>query len=121
MNVNIPDQTIRNLISLGIEQGGIRYWGYALRSATSPKWDWETWPLLEGSMEIHAELSDWDPSEEPDFEPITLTYESFEEALQLMADKYEWHFSNAVDDSRSDIETGDVFMQLACFGEIVYG
>lgn len=40
--------------------------------------------------------------------------------LQVMADNYNWHFKNVLSED-FDAETGDVFMQCICFGEIVYG
>lgn len=45
------------------------------------------------------------------------------DALQLMYDKYPSHFRNLVDFDGGtwDAETADVFLQLACFKEIVYG
>lgn len=53
-------------------------------------------------------------------EYFELTRSSFITALQLMAEKTPWHFSNYLTDN-ADAETGDVFLQYACFGEIIYG
>ena len=44
----------------------------------------------------------------------------FENGLQLMANLYPWHFKNLVDEN-DDAETADVLLQLATFGELVYG
>jgi hypothetical protein len=40
--------------------------------------------------------------------------------LALMATKTPRHFANIVGE-RGDSETGDVLVQLACFGELRYG
>tara|TARA_R110000824_G_scaffold201667_4_gene385773 strand:- start:1538 stop:1927 length:390 start_codon:yes stop_codon:yes gene_type:complete len=40
--------------------------------------------------------------------------------LELMADKYPDHFKDWVDEN-ADAETGDVFLQLCLFNEIVFG
>lgn len=42
------------------------------------------------------------------------------ETLQLMADKYPRHWQNFINEN-DDAETGDVFFQLLCFKEVVYG
>jgi len=41
-------------------------------------------------------------------------------ALKLMHDKYPHHYANVITDN-DDAETGDVLLQLAAFGELVYG
>jgi len=51
---------------------------------------------------------------------VTLTYAGIVKGLGLMATKYPRHFSNLVADG-GDAETGDVLIQLAVFGDIVYG
>ena len=40
--------------------------------------------------------------------------------VALMATKTPRHFANMIREA-GDAETGDVFVQLACFGEIKYG
>jgi len=51
---------------------------------------------------------------------VTLTYAGIVKGLGLMATKHPRHFSNLVADD-GDAETGDVLIQLAVFGDIVYG
>lgn len=41
-------------------------------------------------------------------------------ALELMARKYPKHFADFLNEN-DDADTGDVFFQLLCFGEVVYG
>lgn len=50
----------------------------------------------------------------------TATEEDVTNALQLMAEKYPHHFWNVVNE-QDDAETADVFLQLCCMREVVYG
>jgi len=50
----------------------------------------------------------------------TLDFEAMERGLVLMAEKYPHHFANWLTEA-DDAETGDVFLQLALFGELVFG
>jgi len=47
-------------------------------------------------------------------EPITL---NFEKAVKIAAEKY----PRILDENQMDAETGDMLIQLAAFGDIVYG
>ena len=49
-----------------------------------------------------------------------LDRESMTRALDLMASKHPRHFDNFLHGDM-DCETGDVFLQLALFGDIIYG
>ena len=49
-----------------------------------------------------------------------LNKESMVKGLQIMADKYPWHFQNFIKDE-ADAETGDVFLQCSVLGDIVFG
>ena len=54
--------------------------------------------------------------------PVThiLNKEKIEKGLQLMADKYPYHFSHIVNEG-DDANTSDVFLQCCLLGELVYG
>jgi len=49
-----------------------------------------------------------------------IEYEDMEIAAQIMAEKYPRHLRDAILENH-DADTGDVFLQLCCFGEIIYG
>lgn len=49
-----------------------------------------------------------------------LTGEKIRAALKIIAEKYPHHLSSITEDN-ADCETGDVIIQCALFGEIVYG
>lgn len=50
--------------------------------------------------------------------PITL--DDVKKGLELMRDKYPHHYADLVEEN-DDAITGDVFIQLATFGELIYG
>ena len=50
----------------------------------------------------------------------TLTKEKLQNGFKAMAEKYPHHFKNFIEEN-DDAETGDVFLQVSLFGEIVYG
>lgn len=49
-----------------------------------------------------------------------LTAAKVRSGLQVMAERYPFHFANLIQDN-ADAETGDVLIQCALFGQIVYG
>jgi hypothetical protein len=60
-----------------------------------------------------------DESTLEDSEKWELTEEKIIKGLMVMADKYSRHFSDFMNDNQ-DAETGDVFLQCALFGDIVF-
>jgi hypothetical protein len=51
---------------------------------------------------------------------VIVNLEAIKVGLALMADKYPEHWGNFMSEN-DDAETGDVFFQLVCFGEVIYG
>ncbi len=49
-----------------------------------------------------------------------LTIENIRKGLELMRDQYPRHYADLVEEN-DDLITGDVFLQLATFGELIYG
>ena len=49
-----------------------------------------------------------------------LDFASAQKGLELMAEKYPRHFNDLLQENE-DAETGDVFLQLCLFQEVVYG
>jgi hypothetical protein len=48
-----------------------------------------------------------------------LTREKVEKAVVVIWAKYPWHYENIVTDN-ADADTGDVLIQVAIFGDIIY-
>lgn len=65
--------------------------------------------------EMDSELSE---GEEPT--KYHLTIEGVKKGLELMRDEYPRHWADLAEEE-DDAITGDVFLQLAVFGEVVYG
>jgi hypothetical protein len=56
----------------------------------------------------------------PDTAKHPLTIDDVRKGLELMRDEYPLHFADLVEE-QDDLITGDVFLQLATFGEVIYG
>lgn len=54
-----------------------------------------------------------------DNDTVTLTPESLEKGLQVLADNYAWFIAHIINDN-ADAETADVFLQCCVFGDLVY-
>lgn len=66
---------------------------------------------LGGEMEVQED-------ETGDYHVLNL--ETIKKGLEVMADKYDWHFADILEET-DDATTGDVFLQCCLFGELVYG
>lgn len=53
-------------------------------------------------------------------ETYTLDYMAIQKGLEIMAEKYPSHWADFVG-GNDDADTGDVFLQCALFGEVIYG
>lgn len=133
--ITISDDQIKGLLCTGFE-GGIAYWAEVIeyqygssgltyqdfqkggsQQSPNPTDYWhpcELIPLVPGCAVILGDLED------PSRKPVRLDREAIERGLQLMADKYPRHFSDFLAEN-DDATTGDVFIQLCVFGEIIYG
>jgi len=52
-------------------------------------------------------------------QPMQLTHKKLRRAIQLMGEKHPSHLQDVVEES-DDAITGDVLLQLALFGELIY-
>lgn len=131
---HITDEQIKNLLCAGIE-GGIGYWAQIIDYQFAPGLSIEDFreggrfqkpgnywhpseiiPLFPGCAVIFQEAVD------PDFEPEgpwILDREAINRGLQLLS-QHPRHFRDFVEENEDAI-TGDVFIQLCLFGNIVYG
>lgn len=115
---NIPDSRIQDLLCCALE-GGSNYW-YIITKFGYPDGktskDYE-FPHLELPFKGgYLMIGD---REDGQIIPRKLDINSIEKGLRLMADKYEYHFAEFIEENE-DAVTGDVFLQLCLFGELVY-
>jgi hypothetical protein len=134
---NIAPDRIADVITAGVE-GGISYWatdflltkepsemtladGETKGSYAPPEGDpWYCDPKLYAADDFIIAVNETEPSDGKGTMKHIIMRKDIEQALQIMADKYPWHFANIVGEN-DDSETGDVLIQLAVFKEIVYG
>jgi hypothetical protein len=119
VSVRIPQETIDSLLCSALDPGvgGSYYWCSARRqddeASKAPKWLHEV-PLKGGTIVITDH-------EEGDRE-VLLTPESLKLGLErLAADSGLSHHLADVLNKNTDAITGDVFLQLCVFGEVIYG
>jgi hypothetical protein len=117
--VNVSQDRIASLLCTALDTGcgGSWYWihDYKYTKATGAEY-WHDIPLHGGSIEFDVrELED----DEPEWHTLDAT--TIEKGLKLMADTYpDYHWRNFITEN-DDAETGDVFLQLCLFGEVIYG
>lgn len=113
-------EQIDNLLICAFE-GGSNYW-YTIKREIEPTVTlYKTIDYLMPALNPGGALIIVDKNEDEDeAEEYTLNLESIEKGLRLMAESYTFHTKNFID-GNEDAETGDVFLQLCLFGEIVFG
>jgi len=114
----ISDERIQDLLSCALE-GGSNYWYRIVRyeNITQQDRDSMEFPHLEvpfkGGQIIIEDLFD-------DFGEKILDRNAIDKGLELMSQNYRSHYFDFID-SNEDAITGDVFLQLCLYGEIIYG
>jgi hypothetical protein len=124
----IKKSDIFSLIVSALE-GGSNYW-YMLEGKITPtRWDFQDDPsnkthyageyaLNPGGALIISNDYARDEGEKKVVKRLNL--KTIKQGLQLMAEKYPSHFSDILSEN-ADASTGDVFLQLCLFGELIYG
>ncbi len=109
--LDIPSQRIDDLLCAAFE-GGSTYWVDRI--------DVPVWP--EGAGYAHEVLMRGERLEvhHNDDEQTTVTQNKLAPAFALLAKDHPHHWADFMDENE-DAETGDIFFQLVCFGEVVYG
>lgn len=115
----IPKERISDLLCDAFEGGSIGW--YQIRYYTYPpgksKVDFDfphiQVPLFEGGSILI------DDGVEAQFVGKVLNLESIQKGLQLLHDKYCNHFNDLLTEN-DDADTGDIFLQLCLFGEVVF-
>ena len=126
--ISITDQRISDLLCSAFE-GGSNYW-YRIKSFNKPEGAPELQPR-EGNDQVYRHLDypltegyslTIEDKEDPptELKNAILNRESLAKGLQVMSDKYPKHFADFVAEN-DDADTGDVFLQCCCFGEVIFG
>lgn len=120
IEIDIPEANIASAISSAVDSGGITYWSSEVCFG-GPKGKVSGWaserdeclfrPLQKGLLKIYDNDSHLN---------IVLKKKDFIKGIKLMAVNYPGQFA-ALLESSTDRLTGDILIQLACFGEIKYG
>lgn len=120
-NFEISDERISDLLCSAFE-GGSNYW-YFIREVNYPqgktKADFKYWhmevPLSEGGSLI----IDYIEGDE-DLSGKILNRESIQKGLKLMAEKFPKHYYDFITEN-DDADTGDVFLQLCLYEDVIFG
>lgn len=117
----VKDEDLHDLLCCALE-GGSGYWAKIVEYGNPDNIKCEfkhlDLPFSENGYLMISEIDDEGEVDEVD--PHKLNKEAMYKGLQIMADKYPWHFANLIEDNM-DAETGDVFLQCSVLGDIVYG
>jgi hypothetical protein len=113
---DIPDERISDLLCSAFE-GGSGYWINGLKVARQPdtpvRYMSEV-PMAGGALKIVP----YDPENAPT--PLLLNEENCRQGLRLLAQSFPKHIQDVIEEN-DDAGTGDAFLQMAVFGEIVFG
>ena len=112
----LSDERIQDVLT-GAFEGGSNYW-YDILEYINPNkvkcnHPYIELPFIEGCGVVVAD------AEDPDTKAI-LNRKSIAKGLKLMANTQAFHFRNILEED-DDCETSDVLLQLALFGEVVFG
>lgn len=127
IELEIPEQRISNLLCNAFE-GGSNYW-YMIDRKIKPKkadlfrssedhiYPHLDYPLSKGGGLVISTTEDDEIAGKSEW---TLDLESIAKGCKLMAEKHSRHFGDWMSEN-DDSTTGDVFLQLCLFGEVIYG
>ena len=120
VDYQIPEQRVQDLLCCALE-GGSNYWYVLKEKRYPPGQDKDSlgmeFPHLElpfkgGSLVI----GDWEGQEKDS----VLDIEAVKRGLALLSHEYPLLWGEFLKENE-DAETGDVFLQLACFGKVIFG
>lgn len=117
--VEIKDDILAGLLVSAIESGGIRYWCESVEfvGVEGTQVDdefWKDFPCYLAPFQAGALLVNCDGKQH------RCDRAAFENALRLMPTVASRAWSDVVNEDY-DATTADIFVQLACFGEVIYG
>jgi hypothetical protein len=118
--VDVPEQRIADLLETGLY--GSSWFGLTkinYPAGVGKDTDYTLVPLMEGGHLVITDYSVEEEGEKP--VPYTLDRAALLRGLQLFANlKPQRHWAAFIEEN-DDQETGDVFLQLCLFGEVLYG
>lgn len=127
--VTISRTRISDLLCNALE-GGSNYWYEIKEYGAPPRLDFMTspgtvyrhldYPLNEGGYLLFEATGDDGPDEINGTTQFRLDLDAIRRGLELMSEKQQPHFADFLAEE-DDATTGDVFLQLCLFGELVYG
>ena len=125
-NIDFPVQRVSDLLCCALE-GGSNYWYEIDEFGEPPGWNKpleETFRHLEYPTTPggYIVISDYEDSKSKRINGGKVDLNRLVEALQMMATdkRYSNHFNDFMQ-GNEDAITGDVFLQLAVFGDVIYG
>jgi hypothetical protein len=104
----LTEGTFHHQVTSAIE-GGIQYWATVDVGTHQPGWR-NYFTARIGEHDCKGRVFRWHE----------LSLDKLKEGLRVMAAKYPHHFKDVIAET-GDATTGDVLVQCALFGEIVYG
>lgn len=111
LTIEINEETIHNLVTSAIESGhGVRYW--ASVDAGEHERGWRNY--------FTAKFTEHGGIDAEDAPVHTLSIAKLLNGLQILSAKYPHHFADIIKED-SDATTGDVLVQCALLGDIIYG
>lgn len=119
--INIPEKRVQDLLCNALE-GGSNYW-YFIESFNYPTGQTKESLKLEFP---HLELPFVDDGSltikdiEGDMPDKILDRKALQKGLRVMASKFPRHFGDFISEN-DDATTGDVFLQCALYGDVIYG
>jgi hypothetical protein len=122
IEVQITDERMADLLCNALE-GGSNYWYVIVSRHEPPAYTFHT---MEGETFPHIDIPMNDggwlmiASDDEPKDAKKLDKDAMRHGLHLMAVKYPHHFADVINEN-DDAITGDVFLQLSLFGEVVYG
>jgi len=122
VQIEVTDQMIADVLTSGLE-GGVGYWSQIQKHIKPKSLDFRIdkehvfehidFPMNKGGAIV---LKDLESNKN-----YTLTLPKLRRAVKLMASgKYKHHFNDMINEN-SDAITGDVLIQLAVLGDVIYG
>jgi hypothetical protein len=115
--VEITDIRMKDLLCCAME-GGSDYWcrivGYVNPNKVEVEYKHLDLPFIEGCGVLVQDRED------ASSEKVLINRDRLEKSIKLMAEKYPQHFNDFINENE-DADTGDVFLQLATYEDIVFG
>ena len=113
--INVPYDSISSLLCCAFE-GGVGYWCQLTRYTLDDEGILDYDSLADTAQDLEWVVVDLHSNREAH----TVTPRKLQHGLSIMAEKCPVHFGHLIE-GMFDSTTGDVFLQCALFGEIVYG